>query len=179
MTENDFKLYLNLWIDSYKLQFHKPPTAIYNSEFGKDIYISEPNESGYATWNLVKIKNSIDFLELERKIEMDINEDLKVLWDSFYYLELNGTYKGYNIDFLKITPKTNIKSIIENQFRRDIPKKNLEFKIGNVEYKGNDELILLLNNNTGKIYMQDLDNSEKVLLANSITELFSEMEFAI
>ncbi|MBE6035159.1 MAG: hypothetical protein E7222_10750 [Clostridiales bacterium] len=179
MTEKDFKSYLNLWIDTYKLKFHKPPTAIYNCEFGKDIYISEPNESGYAAWNLIKIKSSIDFLELEREIGMDINQDLKVLWNSFYYMELNGVYKGYNIDFFKITPKTDIESIIENQFRINSCKESLEFKIGNAEYEGNDELILLLNNNTGQIYVQDLDNGEKVLLADSINELFSEMEFVI
>lgn len=155
------------------------------------IYIKESlDEYGYAEWQPVLQEESHDFKKIETELGFSINPDLKSFFSTYWFMQIYGSYNGYNLFIDKIPPNCNIERFIfasYNHGNHDYMKPGEFFCIGDVDGESSEDCGLYIENGTGFVYGVDWNEASdseyskpfhecSFLIANSIIDLISKME---
>lgn len=168
-----FKKLDSLWIEKRKLH----PLIPYTEKMPKFMYIGEVNNSNYIQWKISKNENTINFNNISSCIGIELHNDLKEYFSSYYFLKMVGIFNNVKLIFTPITPLVDILIFLRERINiaavqgRDINK----IEIGFAEIDGQDSFLLLFNNLTGCMEVMDSDSLESFVIANSLYDLIINM----
>lgn len=158
----------------YGMQLKVP----FNPKVLSDIYVGSEDDEGYIVWRIIERTECINSEKLSGEIGFQIHSSLIEFINSYFFLEMSGSYREYEVSFDSIVPNTILSSFIS---RRCIPLKTNEEKIvliqiGVINEEDNDNLLMCLVNSTGQIVCYDYDKKTIQVISESLNELISNLE---
>lgn len=157
--------------------FKRYPSAF--SEFNKDI-IFRKNPDGLRlhltiwrvfTWKAVEKDEIYDFKQIQDDFNFILNNDIKGYFNSYWFLELAGKYKNYSIILEPVIPGVGLRDFsfkLEEYFKSH----NNQLNYIPIGFEANG-LLIVMNNEIGKVYIEDHEKESYEEIANSIEELIS------
>lgn len=156
----------------YKKMFNSLPTISWSPELNQQLFEGKPDEDGEIQWKTAEATQII----------MDgLCKELQNFYSSYYYWELRGKYKGILFDFPPVPSLDAAKSIVSTAIHDGgyyFPKQETVL-LATCTSSGNDDLLLFYRQNTGKLFIYDVDKRFVIPLEYSLTELLGSMEAVI
>lgn len=140
-----------------------------------EIYIGEKDEDGWCRWRPIKKNIKSEFDEIEKFLKIDINEDIKEYFNSYWFLELEGTFKKRNINLQEVIPGKELDNFILQL------KEYVEYYQGDTKYipigmDDNSEFLIVVENSTGIIKKENIETGKRRVLAKNLCELINNLE---
>lgn len=172
IMDNYFKRQEEAHLRTYGIK----PMMPYNDKFPRNLYISKPDDEGYAEWKPIPA-NTVDWDSVEKELGFKVHKELKKYYTTYKFLELSGTYKNYCYNFyffgLRVSTEKNIiGAFVEaKEYKSD----KQYFHIGSVadDYTTYD---LFYDNEKNVLFFNDADFNKVYEINLSIFELIDKME---
>jgi hypothetical protein len=168
---NYFQRLLDYWNEKYNTF----PKAPWDEDINPLLYLSEPDEEEYVFWKPVEKKAVENFSMIEAEIEMPLHHSIKEYFNSYLFLSLEGLYHSKYICFEPVEPGKDVRSYFKN-LKNYEENQGKEFRYIQIGFISPDEMAINVDNETGKIYIEDYETGELKLLANSLEELIEEIK---
>ena len=169
MIKDSLSLFFKKQKRLYANIFGTLPTVSFDPDLENELYVGSPDDDGDIQWEPHAAETTcID----------NLCNELSEFYNSFYYCELRGEYNKITFDFPAIVSKSEAERIIKAAIADGeyyCPNKNVVL-LATCSYQGNDDIILLYKQDTGKLYLYDIDNKTHKQLKCSLYELLSSME---
>jgi len=179
MIENAVKEYYKkldkLWSDKRKTH----PLIPYIEKIEPyNMYIGPKNQSDYVEWIIQKNSKVVDFSKIEKAIEIELKNEIKQYFSSYWFLNMTGLYENIIVSFTPITPLVDISVFIRERFNiaKEQNRNTDKIEIGIVEIDHDDGYLLLFDNSTGYVEAYDADKKLYQIVAKSLEALIAEME---
>ncbi|UNL83207.1 SecY-interacting protein Syd [Priestia koreensis] len=154
---------------------HSLPRIVWNEDVDSFIYYGEEDKDGYISWEPIEKKEASTFKEIETQYHVQLHDSVKQYFNSYWFLELMGWTNSYNIHLHPVAPG------IEPNYFISLVKDHVELKGGILQYVPigyeSDGMLIVLNNNTGEIFVEDFELHEYTQIANSLEILISQLKF--
>jgi hypothetical protein len=110
-----FDSYFSKLIEYYRKESGSYPTISYDEGVNKELIIGEPDKEGYVAWLPKKINTKFDFIPIEKKFKMCLNEEVKEYFTTYLFLRLSGVFEDMELDFDPISEFSELGATIERQ----------------------------------------------------------------
>ncbi|MBU3107988.1 SecY-interacting protein Syd [Clostridium gasigenes] len=139
------------------------------------IYVGECDDEGWCRWKPMKKKEADNFDKLEELFEIKFNENIKEYYNSYWFLSLEGSIKKKNINLEPVVPGNELTSFIKKvQGYKQAHNNELAYiPIGAEEERG---YLIVMENSTGKIKIENHDKGTYRIMANNLEELISSIK---
>ncbi|MEM5601475.1 SecY-interacting protein Syd [Bacillus cereus group sp. RP37] len=151
------------------------PKVPWNEAVIPTIYEDEIDEEEYICWKPVE-KNVIhDFLDIEEGLGIIFHESIKEYFNSYWFAELAGFYKSYNIILEPVLPGIELNNFVVQLIGY---KETHEDKLDNIPLgvEGETGFLIVIDNNTGVVKLEDFENGTYEILADSIEQLILDIQ---
>ncbi|PCN42166.1 SecY interacting protein Syd [Brevibacillus laterosporus] len=151
------------------------PQIAWNEEVAPFIYRGEKDEYGYISWLPIEKGTITNFKEFEINAGAELHQSLKQYFNSFWFLELAGWIGTHNINLYPVVPGIEPEKFLSglNAFAET---KGGIFNYIPIGFESNGMLVVV-DNNTGSVYIEDFETEEYEKLSNSIEDLISQLRF--
>lgn len=151
------------------------PQIPFNAEIDQYLYVGEKDEEGYIFWKPREKDEYDDFQKFEKKLNVTLHSDIKEYFNSYWFLEMIGWIGNCNISLFPVTP--GIEPYLFTERVQDYlslkQREEIYIPIG-FESSG---MLILMNNRTGEIVVEDFETEECRYLSTSLKELISKLSF--
>ena len=106
---------------------------------------------------------------------MPLHYSIKDYFNSYLFLSLEGLYHSNYIYLEPVEPDKDLLSYFKNLKNYEESQRK-EFRYIQIGFISPDEMAINVDNETGKIYIEDYETNELKLLANSLEELIEEIK---
>jgi len=120
-------------------------------------------------------KDVENFSAIETEIRIPLHHSIKDYFTSYLFLSLEGFYHSNYIYLEPIEPDKDLLSYFKNLKNYEESQRK-EFRYVQIGFISPDEMAINVDNETGKIYIEDYETNELKLLANSLEELIEEIK---
>lgn len=173
--KNEMKKYFDELISVWE-GFNKSLPKIQYNEDAKDIiYVGELDEDDYISWKPVEKKSISDFKEIEETLEIKLRGEIKEYFNSYWFAELAGFYKGFNIILEPVLPGIEINNFVVQLIGY---KGAHEGKLDNIliglEVENN--YLVVVDNLNGNIKLEDYESGNYEVIAKSLEDLISNIK---
>ncbi|KGR83949.1 SecY-interacting protein Syd [Lysinibacillus odysseyi] len=170
-----FNIYFGKLLDKWREYNNSLPQISFNEEVDEFMYESKEDEYGYVFWKPKEKRELFNFDEVESQCNVQLHNSIKQYFNSCWFLELTGYFSSYHINLHPVIPGVEpdyfisiLKDYVESQ--HDILK---YIPIG---FESNGMLIVL-DNNTGEIFIEDFELNEYKPLSKSLDQLIQGLGF--
>lgn len=169
------KSYFENLLNKWKEYNNSLPQISWNEEVDEFMYESKEDEYGYAFWKPKEKTEIFNFDEFESQYNVQLHSSIKQYFNSYWFLELTGYFSSYHINLHPVIPG------IEPDYFISILKDYIEthhdiLKYIPVGFESNGMLIVL-DNNTGEIFIEDFELNEYKPLSKSLEQLILQLGF--
>lgn len=173
--EEALRKYFELYCDAWKKYKGTYPQVPYDGDIDSKLYVGTMDEEEYISWKPM-IKDEItDFSEMEKTYNFKLNEEIKKYFNSYWFLELKGFVGEYSVILEPVIPRREMDSF-ETQLKGYFSTYRTSEYIP-IGIEANTNSVIVLENETGKVYFHDLDCDKKELIADSFREFVSRISF--
>ncbi|MBR3607231.1 MAG: SecY-interacting protein Syd [Lachnospiraceae bacterium] len=168
---NFFERYIKMWKEFNDSE----PCIPYDDSIEPILYIGTLDVDEYVQW-LPKNKDVMtDFSMIEKEYNIVLNQDIKEYFNSYWFLNLQGFFKGINVFLEPVIPGKELDNFIQQLEGYYIIYKELnDIPIG---FEVNNNNLIVINNITGKVYLNDLERNEKKYIARSLGDFIKSISF--
>ncbi|WP_252225282.1 SecY-interacting protein Syd [Clostridium sp. ZBS2] len=142
------------------------------------IYVGKSNEDDWCKWKPIK-KNKINSFEhIEKILCVNINNDIKEYFNSYWFLELEGKFKKKDITLEVVVPERELE-MFQNKLIGYKEAHNNELKYIPIGMEEEHGYLIFMENSTGKIKIENHDKGTFRTIANNLEELLTILEPSI
>lgn len=149
------------------------PMIGWDEDVSPFMYVGDVNSEGYVQWKAVEKDEVYDFRQIQDDLHFNLNNDIKNYFNSFWFLELTGKHKGFSIILEPVIPGIGLRD-----FRRNLEaysaNHNHQLTHIPIGFEANGSLVVV-HNDTGKIYMEDHETGSFEEIAVSLEELINQL----
>lgn len=118
-------------------------------------------------------KIEFDFSHIEELYNIKMIDDVKEYFNSYWMMEINGKYNGYNIELEPIVPNKNL-VYFENSLKEYFITHNnvLSYIPIGFEVEG---FLVVINNESGEVFIEDHERNIYSKIAGSIREVINNL----
>ena len=172
---NVMKDFFDNMITGYEKTSQGLPMAPKIKVNNNDIFVGEVDEEGWSRWKPIKKDNKEKFEEIEELLNSSLNRDIKEYFNSYWFIQLEGTFKKKDISLQPVIPGAELK-----QFTQKL-KAYIESHDGNTKFipigsEDDTGFLILLENDTGKIVKENYEKGSIKVIADSLSELINKLE---
>ncbi len=166
-----FEKYIEMW-----KQFNdSEPRVPYDDSIEPILYIGEVDEDEYVNW-LPKSKEVItDFSEIEKEYDIVLNQDIREYFNSYWFLDLKGFFKGTNVVLEPVIPGKELDNFIQQLKGYYMMYKELSYIPLGVEVNNNN--LIVVDNVSGTVYFHDLETNIKQYVADNLGDFINGISF--
>jgi hypothetical protein len=149
------------------------PVICWDEDVPPFMYVGEVNSEGYVQWKAAEKDEVYDFKQIQDEFNFILNNDIKEYFNSYWFLELTGKYRDYSIILEPVIPGIGLRDFhfnLEEYFKSH--RNQLNYIPIGFEANG---LPIVMNNETGKVYIEDYENGSYKEIAYSIEELINQL----
>ena len=169
MVKESLKAYLDKYFEEYMKYMGSYPVVPYDEEEESTLWFGEVDEEEYIQWKYKEKKIQTDFSQLEKEFGLILPEAAKELYNSYYFLKLEGFYHGESVFLDSISDNRDIlnelKYVFENESKKYIP----------IGFYSCMDLLLCMEIDTGKIVAVDYEIDRADIIADSLEKMLDEM----
>lgn len=183
MLKDALRDYLDLYAECWEKEFGHPPMV--DAEITEEpsiCFVGEADDEGYIQWKYVEQPDPIDFDAIENQYQIHVCEDVKQLYNSYIFLELQGFLDGQRVHFDPVTDETKDLFFPSD----DAPPIDQYPHLVIIGLYGPMDVSLCVDIVTGKVYSWDLDDytyeyenedryKDPELIADSLTDLLTRL----
>nr|WP_275893662.1 SecY-interacting protein Syd [Bacillus cereus] len=116
-----------------------------------------------------------DFLDIEEGLGIIFHESIKEYFNSYWFAELAGFYKSYNIILEPVLPGIELNNFV---FQLIGYKEAHEDKLDNIPLgvEGETGFLIVIDNNTGVVKLEDFEIGTYEIIADSIEQLILDIQ---
>lgn len=139
------------------------------------IFIGEVEEEGWSRWKPIIKDYEEEFEEIEKLLNADVNKDIKEYFNSYWFIQLEGTFKKWDINLQPVIPGVELKEFVKKL------KEYIEEHNGNTNYipigsEDDTGFIILLENRTGRIMKENYETGSIRTIAENMCELIDNLK---
>ncbi|BCB38281.1 SecY-interacting protein Syd [Bacillus cereus] len=169
------KDYFEKFIDKWMEYNNSLPQIAWNEDIDEFIYSGEEDEYGYISWKPIEKGVEFSFDEIESQYNVQLHDSVKQYFNSYWFLELTGWVSSYNINLHPVIPG------IEPDYFISLVKDYAESKEDIIKFIPigfeSNGMLIVLDNNTGEILVEDFELNEYKRITNSLESLISQLKF--
>ncbi|WP_035431938.1 SecY-interacting protein Syd [Bacillus sp. UNC322MFChir4.1] len=151
------------------------PKVPWNDAIIPTIYEGEVDQDEYICWKPVE-KNIIhDFRDIEQVLGIIFHESIKDYFNTYWFAELVGFYKSYNIILEPVLPGIELNNFVVQLIGY---KEVHEDKLDNIPLgvEGGSSFLVVIDNNTGIVKLEDFETGKYEVISDSIERLISDIQ---
>jgi hypothetical protein len=169
--KNYFEQLINVW----KGFNNSLPKVPWNVDAKPLIYEGEIDEDEYICWKPVEKDIVHDLKNIESDVQTTLHESLKKYFNSYWFAELAGFYKSYNIILEPVIPGIELQSFwIQLKGYKEAHGGSLvNIPIG---IEGRNSLLIVVDNINGKVKIEDYETGKFEEIADSLENLISDLK---
>lgn len=150
------------------------PMTSWLEEIDQRLYVGTPDDNEYVQWNYME-KEQDDLSDVEDLFNIVFHEEIKAYYNGYWFLELTGFFGEYQILMHEVVPGAYKAQLITHL------KEYKEVHNGEVEYlpiglEANTGFSILINNTTGKVYLEDYEVDKLIEIAPNLMSLLENLE---
>ncbi|MBC2582754.1 SecY-interacting protein Syd [Clostridium sp. DJ247] len=154
------------------------PMSSYVDYIDKMIYIGEQDKEGWIRWKPIKKDKVHDLKDIEEELGIKIHNNIKEYFNSYWFIRIRASYNSYKISLDGVQPSD--KRYNEFKWKLRGYKNNHEGKLNYIPLGlVNNMDSLVLENETGKIKVENYEAETYKTIANSLEELILGLKPAI
>ncbi|PGS05453.1 MULTISPECIES: SecY-interacting protein Syd [Bacillus] len=169
--KREMEQYFHKLFKEWKNYNHSLPKSVWIEEADSFIYVGEPDAEEYIFWKPIEKDLFHDFSDIEKELAVQLHHSIKEYYNSYWFLDLAGSYLEYNIELNSVIPGIELRDFYT--FLQDYKKahhnelKNIP--IG-MECNG---LLVVVDNENGQVKIEDYEKGTFEVISNSLAELIS------
>ncbi|WP_315076428.1 SecY-interacting protein Syd [uncultured Clostridium sp.] len=144
----------------------------------ENIYVGMPDEEGWCKWKPIKKNKISNFEDIEKIFGVNINEDIKEYFNSYWFLELEGEFKKKDITLEVVVPERELE-VFQKKLIGYKEAHNNELKYIPIGMEEEHGYLIVMENSTGKIKIENHDKGTFRTIANNLEELLTILEPSI
>ena len=153
----------------YQDTFGTYPTVSWSSDLDQRLFVGEPDEDFEMQWkpaDAAPVSN------------VELCEELKEFYGSFYYWELRGEYQGIEFSFPAV-PSIESAEVVTATAISDgnyyFARQNTVF-LADCSKQGNDDLLLFYRQKNGELFIYDTEKQIVLPQSYGLVDLISQMK---
>ncbi|KOY15746.1 SecY-interacting protein Syd [Paenibacillus xylanivorans] len=169
--ENYFDRYITTW-----KEFNGTlPQTSWLGEEGQRLYVGEKDKEGYISWLPTKKDDITSFHSIEQKFNIRFNESVEQYYNSYYFFQIAGWIKEYNINLNPVIPESEPETFLQrlSNYIEEHNGENNYIPMG-IESNG---LVVVLNNISGEVCLEDFEAGRFESLGLRLDELILNLSF--
>lgn len=170
MIKERLKMYLDKYFESYKNYMGTYPVVPYDEDEESSLWFGEVDEEEYIQWKYKEKDILTDFSGLEKELGLALPDAAKEFYNSYYFLQLQGFYKGEAVMFDSISDNIDILQHLSSYIFEEGNKKYLQLGI-----YSNMNFALCMELDTGKMVTIDFDDNSVNVIADSLEAILDGM----
>lgn len=171
IVHNFFEKYIEMW----KGFNDSEPRIPYDDSIEPILYIGEVDEDEYIYW-LPKCKDVItDFSVIEKEYNIVLNQDIKEYFNSYWFLDLKGFFRGTNVILEPVIPGKELDNFMQQLKGYYIMYNELSYIPLGIEVNNNN--LIVIDNTSGKVYFHDLELNKKQYVAENLGDFIKGISF--
>lgn len=176
---DSLRLRIESWFESLQqvhLSAGKPLQTIFEQDWLSPCQIGEPDESGYIRWQPVLREELVDFSDVERALEIELHPDIKLYFSHYWSNNIDAQTQRGHLQLLQAWNQEDFERLLQNIIGHVLMKRKLKQKI-TVFFAVTDEddFILSVDNDSGKVMLEQVGLEAQEVLANSLSEFFEQL----
>lgn len=175
IVKREMKKYFDQLIEVWENFNDSYPKMQWNEEATSTIYDGDIDEEGYVCWKPIE-KNIIhDFEDIERELEITLHSSIKDYFNSYWFGELAGFYKSYNIILEPVLPGIEINDFVIQLIGY---KESHKGKLDNIPLgiEGVNGFLVVVENETGIVKLEEFETGKYEFLSESIESMVSDIK---
>jgi hypothetical protein len=162
--------YFKELLDYWNRKYGTLPKTSWDEDVNPLLFQAEPDEEEYIYWKPKLKDRHEDFDKIEKMIGITINSTVKEYFDSYWFLEIEGFYNSKRINLEPNEPDKDIVRYFQNmkQYEKNIGNLFRYIQIGVISP---EDMSIAVDNETGKIVIQDYETGNVEVMAESLEEL--------
>ena len=177
-TKNALEFFFNKQRDFWQSKYGIFPKLPYNKAIHECMIIPNTNKKGYIQWKPIPQEEKVDFSELEARLNITINPQIKQYFTSYWFLSLIGEIDDTTLDFLIIPYGINIMNLVERHYnlgKTNFPDEDVCFELGFADVNGDDSYLIYVDNETTMVKCVQLED-DNVIEMGALDEVISKMD---
>lgn len=144
----------------------------------ESIYVGECDDEGWCRWKPIEKNEINNFEELEELFQIKFNKDIKEYFNSYWFLELEGKFKKKDITLEVVVPERELE-MFQKKLIGYKEAHNNELKYIPIGMEEEHGYLIVMENSTGKIKIENHDKGTFRTIANNLEELLTILEPSI
>ncbi len=172
-----FKTYFEKQEADYMKFFGHKQSVPHSDDFNQDLFISEPDEEGWAQWQPRIQAENVDWEEIEKELGFKINKTLKIYWGTVSFAAIEGMFNGIMLYFDPVNFRENLIRTIysAHNVALTVYPNSQVLCLGTADIDGDDGYTLYIDNKTGKVFCNEVDRNTTVEISDSLTQIIKNM----
>ncbi|WP_145409963.1 SecY-interacting protein Syd [Paenibacillus xylanexedens] len=154
----------------YKNSF---PMISWDEDVPSFMYVGEINNENYVQWKAIPKDEIYDFSEVKNEYNIELHPDIKEYFNSYWFLELTGRYEDYSVILEPVVPGIGLRDFYRNLKEHHHSHGN-QLKYIPIGFEA-DGLIILVDNETGKVFIEDHESQTYEKIAENLVDLIEKM----
>ncbi|WBW96123.1 SecY-interacting protein Syd [Oceanirhabdus sp. W0125-5] len=173
--KKEMKKYFNQLIEAWQGFNNSYPKVPWNDAVTSIIYEGEVDEDEYIGWKPIEKNVVHDFLDIENVLGVTFHESIKDYFNSYWFAELAGFYKSYNIILEPVLPGIELNNFLTQLIGY---KEVHEGKLDNIPLgvEGRNSFLVVIDNNTGIVKLEDFETGRYEVISDSIEQLIFDIK---
>jgi SecY interacting protein Syd len=174
----EVKLAMERYFDKLQSIYSKKsppyPQTPYNEDVDDFIYVGEPDEYEWISWKPVVKSEKHDLAELSNRLNVEIHPSVKEYYNSFWFCSLGGKIGEFRIQLDEVLPNVELETFIDNLIGYKAAHNGLIENIP-VGVETNQSLLVVVDNKTGEVKLEDYEIGAFTVLADSLSALILKL----
>jgi SecY interacting protein Syd len=171
-TQSAMKMYFERLLAHWAHRFGSLPKVPRPEESDHPMFVQPPDAEDWIQWRPVPRSSQEEVLELERELGLQFHPTLKDLWGSYWFADVGGRFNDRFVELDGVYPghggfglrETLVGYQRAHQGRLDKIPVGLESRV---------DLLLVVDNATGSVEIEDYERRTFEPLAGSLAELIT------
>lgn len=173
--KKEMKNYFDKLINVWRGFNNSLPKVQFNEDALDTIYDGRADQDDYISWKPVEKNVVSDFKEVEQVLEVQLHQDIKEYFNSYWFAELAGFYKGYNLILEPVLPGIEINNfviqLIGYKEAHDGQLKNIP-----IGFEGENNFLIVIDNESGVVKLEDYECGKYEVIADNLEDLINNLK---
>lgn len=169
------KMYFEKLEKRYLTDLKSLPTISYDEKYNPCLFIGEVDEDDEIQWKAKEQEYVINFTEVENSLGIELHNDLKEYFNSYWFYSMRGIYENIPISLNPITPDGRIEDVFLIHKQR-VEKYNGDIKEFILGIAEDDNSAVVFNNTKATVDLINYMENKRRILSNSIENLIRNLE---
>jgi hypothetical protein len=166
-----FTQLINVWHDFN----HSLPKVPWDDRVIPFIYEGDMDQDEYICWKPVEKDIGHDFADIEKVLDGSLHDSIKRYFNSYWFAELAGFYKNYNIILEPVLPGIKLEDLVSQLISY---KEAHEDKLQHIPLglDGENGFLIVIDNSNGNVKIEDCETGKYEVIADSLDQLIRGMQ---